>query len=157
MATYLADTNLLLRLADPLSPQHPIAADALARLLRQGDEVYLTPQNFIEFWAVATRPVEANGLGWSSERTRKEVSELQDRFPLLPESPEIFHRWLELVQQLPVHGKRVHDARLVAVWQAHAIEHLITFNISDFNVFESLSVVDPRSLVSAAGKSPQTL
>ena len=152
MATYLADTNLLLRLADTASPQHPIAADALARLLRQGDEVYLTPQNFIEFWAVATRPVEANGFGWSSERTTKEVTELQERFPLLPDSPEIFTRWLELVKALPVHGKRVHDARLVAVLQAHAAEHLITFNTSDFNVFESLSLVDPRSLVSTAGE-----
>ena len=47
MATYLADTNLLLRLADKASPQHPIATDALARLLGQGDEVYLTPQNFV--------------------------------------------------------------------------------------------------------------
>jgi predicted nucleic acid-binding protein len=114
--------------------------------------VYLTPQNFIEFWAVATRPVEANGFGWSSERTTKEITELQARFPLLPDSPEIFTRWLELVRALPVHGKRVHDARLVAVLQAHTAEHLITFNTSDFNVFESLSLVDPRSLVSTAGK-----
>jgi hypothetical protein len=30
MATYLADTNLLLRLADPASPQHSIATNALA-------------------------------------------------------------------------------------------------------------------------------
>ena len=82
MASYLADTNLLLRLADPESKQHPVATQALARLLGQGDEVYVTPQNFIEFWAVATRPVEANGFGWTSERTAKEVSDLQDRFPM---------------------------------------------------------------------------
>ena len=152
MATYLADTNLLLRLADPASAQHPVATNALARLLAQGDEVYLTPQNFIEFWAVATRPVEANGFGWSSERTAKEVTDLQARFPLLPDSPEVFTRWLELVKQLPVHGKRVHDARFVAVLQAHAVEHLITFNISDFATFSSIiSLVDPRSLSTVPG------
>ena len=149
MATYLADTNLLLRLADPASAHHPIATQALARLFGQGDEVFLTPQNFIEFWAVATRPVEANGFGWSSERTTKEVTELRERFPLLPDSPEIFTRWLELVKQLPVHGKRVHDARLVAVLLAHAVEHLITFNTSDFAAFASVaSLIDPNSLVS---------
>ena len=93
MVTYLADPNLLLRLADPASAQHSIAATALGRLFRQGDEVFLTPQNFIEFWAVATRPVEANGFGWSSARTAQEVTELQKRFPLLPDSPEIFPRW----------------------------------------------------------------
>jgi len=147
MATYIADTNLLLRLADPASPQHPIAANALARLVGQGDEVYLTPQNFIEFWAVATRPMEANGFGWNSERTSKEVTDLQERFPLLPDSPEVFPRWLELVRRLPVHGKRVHDARLVAVLQAHGVEHLVTFNTGDFAVFTSLSLVDPGSVV----------
>ena len=48
MGSYLADTNLLLRLADPSSEQHAVATQALARLLGQGDEVYVTPQNFIE-------------------------------------------------------------------------------------------------------------
>ena len=129
-----------------------MATDALALLLGQGDEVHLTPQNLIEFWAVATRPVEANGFGRNRERTTKEVTELQERFPLLPDSPDIFTRWLELVKQLPIHGKRVHNARLVAVLQAHAVEHLITFNISDFGAFPSLSLVDPCSLVKVAGQ-----
>jgi predicted nucleic acid-binding protein len=147
MASYLADTNLLLRLADPASPQHFTATNAFAQLMGQGDEVWLTPQNFIEFWAVATRPVEANGFGWTSERTAREVADLRARFPLLPDSPEVFTRWLELVQQLPIHGKRVHDARLVSVLLAHTVEHLITFNASDFAVFKAvISVVDPRSL-----------
>jgi predicted nucleic acid-binding protein len=138
-----------LRLADPASPQHRVAIDALARLVGEGNEVYLTPQNFIELWAVATRPVDANGLGWSSERTAKEVADLQARFPLLPDSPEIFNRWFDLVKQLPVRGKRVHDARLVAVLQAHTVEHLITFNVSDFRAFSSIiSLVDPHSLYS---------
>lgn len=149
MATYLADTNLLLRLADPASPQHPVATNALARLLRQGDEVFLTSQNFIEFWAVVTRPVEANGFGWSCERASREVAELQERFPLLPEIPKIFPLWLELVKQWPVHGKRVHDARLVAVLKAHSILHLITFNTADFAAFPFLSCVHPASLIPA--------
>jgi len=150
MASYLADTNLLLRIADPASQQHRIATDALAQLLARDDEVYLTPQNFIEFWAVATRPLEANGFGWTSGRTANEVTGLQARFPLLPDSPEVFTRWLELVKELPLRGKRVHDARLVAVLQAHAVEHLITFNASDFAAFSSVvSLVDPRSLATA--------
>ena len=79
------------------------------------------------------------------------MTELQERFPSLPDSPDIFTRWLELVKQLPVHGKRVHDARLVAVQQANAVEHLITFNMSDFTAFPLLSLVDPRSLAEVSG------
>ena len=81
------------------------------------------------------------------------MTEQQERFPLLADSPDIFTRWLELVKQLPVHGKRVHDARLVPVLQAHAVEHLIAFNTSDFAVFASISLVDPRSLLAAAEDS----
>ena len=66
-------------------------------------------------------PVEVNGFGWTSERTAKEVADLQERFPLLPDTPEVFNRWLELVHRLPIRGKRVHDARLVAVLQAPLI------------------------------------
>ena len=141
MSSYLTDTNVLLRVADPASKQHAVATQAVTRLLD------LTPQNFIEFWSVATRPVEANGFGWTSERTAKEVTDLQGRFPVLPDSPDVFVRWLGLVKQLPVHGKRVHDARLVAVLQAHAVDHLITFNTSDFAVSSFLSLTDPHSLL----------
>jgi predicted nucleic acid-binding protein len=151
MATYLADTNLLLRLADPASPQHLVATESLSRLFRQRDEVFLTAQNFIEFWAVATRPLDANGFGWTVERTKREVSELQERFPLLTDSPEIFTRWLELVNQFSITGKRVHDARLVAVLQSHSIENLLTFNTADFSAFHWLSCVNPNSLVQKSG------
>jgi hypothetical protein len=75
------------------------------------------------------------------------VSDLQERFPLLQDSPEVFTRWLELVKRFPVQGKRVHDARFVAVLQAYEVEHLVTFNISDFAVFPFLSLMDPGSLV----------
>jgi predicted nucleic acid-binding protein len=149
MASYLADTNLLLRLVDPASEQHAIATEALARLLSQGHEVYVTPQNLIEFWAVATRPVTANGFGWTSERTATEVADLQARFAMLDDSPAVFARWLDLVKRFPVHGKRVHDARIVAVLEAHGIEHLVTFNVSDFAVFSFLSLTDPNLLVEA--------
>ena len=66
---------------------------------------------------------------------------------MLPDLPEASTRWLELVQRLPVRGKRVHDARLVAVLQAHAVEHLVTFNTSDFAAFSFLSLAAPHQLL----------
>lgn len=60
--------------------------------------VELHIKGFIEFWAVATRPLEANGFGWTSHRTAKEVTDLQDRFVMLADSPEVLTCWLELVK-----------------------------------------------------------
>jgi predicted nucleic acid-binding protein len=112
MARYLADTNLLLRLSDGASPQHPMAAQALASLFREHHEVFITAQNIIESWAVATRPVTVNGLGWTVEQTRLEVQALRERFPFLADSPEIFTEWMRLVDMNHVAGKRAHDARI---------------------------------------------
>ncbi|MBO9336264.1 MAG: hypothetical protein J7455_16480 [Roseiflexus sp.] len=39
------------------SPHHALAVDALVALLERGNEIYLTAQNLIEFWSVASRPI----------------------------------------------------------------------------------------------------
>jgi PIN domain. len=147
MASYLADTNILLRLADTPSLQNPIAARAVAYLFRQRHEVFITAQNIIEFWAVATRPRENNGFGWTCDHARAEVRALREKFPFLLEEPEIFVQWIRLVETIPVIGKRAHDARLVSVLKTHGIDHLLTFNSGDFALFTDISVVDPQALV----------
>ena len=62
----LVDTNLLARIADPTHPKNAMAADAVARILDEGERVHILPQNAYEFWVVATRPVINNGLGMST-------------------------------------------------------------------------------------------
>ena len=83
MTAYLLDTNIWLRSVQREAPHHPIAVEALAALLAQGNDVFITAQNLIEFWSVASRPAEANGLGWSVETVRQEIDRLQAQFPLL--------------------------------------------------------------------------
>jgi predicted nucleic-acid-binding protein len=69
MQPYLLDTNILLRSSDPDSPLQSLADNSVAELRNRGNLVYITSQTIIEFWVVATRPVEVNGLGWSVEQT----------------------------------------------------------------------------------------
>ncbi len=152
MTTYLLDTNVWLRTVQRESPQHSLAVEALATLLMQGDEVCITAQNVIEFWSVATRPVAANGLGWSVEVARQEIDRLQTQFPLLDETADVFGHWVSLVTAFQVIGRRVHDARLVAVMLAHDITHLLTFNHYDFRQFP-ITVVTPGDLL-ALSKQP---
>jgi predicted nucleic acid-binding protein len=90
---FIADTNIWLRLADDHAVLHPVAKHAVIRLLAQHARFYLVPQNIVEFWAVATRPEDANGLGWSIERTVLEVSNIRAQFPLLSEKERIFDKW----------------------------------------------------------------
>jgi predicted nucleic acid-binding protein len=62
----LVDTNILLRSAQPNHPLCYQATHAVSRLLRQNHSVFFCPQNIPEFWNVATRPTEQNGLGFSA-------------------------------------------------------------------------------------------
>jgi predicted nucleic acid-binding protein len=64
----LIDTNILLRSVDANSAQHEEAVQAVVKLRLQGKTLWITAQTAIEFWAVVTRPVAANGLGWDLEK-----------------------------------------------------------------------------------------
>lgn len=106
MTRYLLDTNVILRFSNPLDAQHPLATDAVSRLAMQGNQCVLTAQVLIEFWVVATRPVNVNGLGWSVERVQSIMTELLNGFSVLEDRPEVFLTWLELVTTNSIKGKR---------------------------------------------------
>ena len=142
----IADTNIWLRLADDRSVQHPVVKQALTSLLARRARLHLVPQNIVEFWAVATRPQDVNGFGWSVERALAEVSNLRGRFPLLAENERIFQKWSELVIAERISGKRVHDLRLAVQLAVHNISHLLTFNDQDFAKFGWISILRPESL-----------
>ena len=143
MPRILVDTNLLLRIADPGATQHLSATEAIARLIGGGHEVCICPQNVIEFWAVATRPVSANGLGWSVSQTASEVTEMESHFVMLPDTPEIYLTWKQFVSAGSITGKRVHDARLASVSRVQQCDALLTFNGSDFAAVPGLTLLDP--------------
>jgi len=77
----LVDTNVLLRLAQPNHGQYRAATDGVARALLAGEMLYVTPQNIIEFWAAATRPVgAANGLGLTAGAVAAEIATIERLF-----------------------------------------------------------------------------
>lgn len=86
----LTDTNIILRLAEPAHPMHGIALTAVKKLFADGHNLCLIPQNLIEFWNVATRPADKNGLGWTTAQTDSDIAGLESTFTILPDSPAIY-------------------------------------------------------------------
>jgi len=146
MKLYLLDTNILLRSSDSLSSQYTLARSAMAKVLAQGDRPVLTAQVLIEFWVVATRPLEVNGLGWTAPFTANVVRQWIAQFRLLEDTPEVFPQWLELVENYNIKGKRTHDIRLLAVMSVHQIPYLLTFNPSDFIPLAHITIVHPKDV-----------
>jgi predicted nucleic acid-binding protein len=141
-----ADTNILLRSAEPDHPTHSIAVNAVKVLLANDDRVCLIPQNLIEFWNVATRPIDKNGFGWTPAKTDVEISRLESLLTVLPDSQSIYREWRKVVLDNSVLGKQVHDARIVAAMNVHQITKLLTFNAKDFKRFQNITLIDPNTL-----------
>lgn len=141
----LLDTNILVRLLQPHHPHCSITERAISLLHSRNQELTITAQNLVEFWAVITRPVGENGLGFTIEQATDEVSALKRLFLLLPEKP-LLQAWERLVTRYHVSGKNAHDARLVAAMIVHGIDSILTFNVPNVARFTEITVVDPRTV-----------
>jgi predicted nucleic acid-binding protein len=139
----LIDTNLLLRSVQPAHPMHASAVRALATLMEREEPLVISIQNVAEFWNTATRPESNNGLGYSIEEARDEVSKLEEFFEVLHEGAASYAAWKSLVIDHRVSGVQVHDARLVAVMKVHGIRQIVTFNAGDFTRYPGIDVIHP--------------
>ncbi|WP_428307861.1 type II toxin-antitoxin system VapC family toxin [Lacipirellula sp.] len=139
----LIDANLLLRSVQPEHPQHGVARNAITKLRADGHELVIVPQVIYEFWVVATRPLEVNGLGLSAARAETEITAALDLHALYQDDDLLFEAWRALVNHHEVVGKQAHDARLVAAMVRHGVTHLLTFNAQDFARFSEIVVLTP--------------
>jgi predicted nucleic acid-binding protein len=143
----LIDTNVLLRIADSLHASHQLAAEAVKALRTAHDELFIVPQSIYEFWSVATRSLEANGLGKPPAYAEMMVSKFCGVFRLLRDERSIFETWLQLVTQHGVSGVKSFDARLAAAMLRHDVTHLLTFNPGDFRRFSHITILEPTHIV----------
>ncbi len=143
---YLADTNVAARRVLTADPAHAEIKRAVDALLLRGETVAITAQNIVEFQALATRPLEANGLGLTTAEANDEAWDMETIFPLLEEIPAVYTHWRALMERYDVRGRQVYDARLVAVMLAHGVTHILTTNASHFRCFLEIAVVEPKDL-----------
>lgn len=142
---YLLDTNILLYLSHEDAAFHDVTSRAI-RTLERVAELYVSPQNLIEFWRACTRPEANGGFNHLPQETAKRLDAIETRFSVLPENPEIFAQWRALVLAHRVSGRQVHDARLAAVMMANSIPAILTKNVSDFRRYTAIEAVDPEDV-----------
>jgi len=64
---------------------------------------------------------------------------------LLSDEAIVYQHWKRLIVERRVTGRRVFDARLVAVMLAHGVARLLTFNGADFAGL-GVMVIDPHAV-----------
>jgi predicted nucleic acid-binding protein len=142
----LIDSNVLLRSLHPGHPHYAAAENSVAALRLRNEILCIAPQTLVEFWAVATRSREDNGLGLTIARVATELMSLRRLFRLLPSSPEVLEAWQRIVVTHGVVGKQTHDAHMVAIMQVHSVQSILTFNISHFIRFPNIKVLNPAQI-----------
>jgi predicted nucleic acid-binding protein len=141
------DTNVLLRTTEPSDPLHDAAVAATTELIRSGETLFITPQMLAEFWTVATRPTEKNGLGLSIEEAFDELARIEQFFTIVSESPDVYREWKRALVRHQVMGVDAHDTRLVAAMNTYGIKRILTFD-DGFARYAGIEVLHPRTVAS---------
>ena len=143
---YALDTNVLARSIESDHPQNAESLAAITALLQRAHEVYVLPQNLIEFWVISTRPKKDNGLGLSPAEAEAYLAKFESLFLLPADHKAVYGTWRRLVTEHEVSGKNAHDARIAAALMVHKITHLVTFNTSDFKRFTEITALPPSKV-----------
>jgi predicted nucleic acid-binding protein len=139
---YLLDTGILLRLANTVDPQHEVVSLAVQRLGDRHNNFMTTTQNIAEFWNVATRPTELNGLGFTADNISTALSRTVEPLCVVTREHSLHYKELKrLLRSYQVLGKQVHDARLVASMLTWKIPTILTLNAKHFKRFEPEGIV----------------
>ena len=136
------DTNILVYASIPESPFHLVALNGIQALEQAGTELWISRQVLREYLATLTRP-QAFTEPIPIASLLSEIRFFVNRFHVAEDSPQVTERLLTLMEQVPVGGRQVHDANIVATMQAYGINQLLTHNIADFNRFSELITVLP--------------
>lgn len=130
-------------MADRADPLYDTTRNAVFQK-RRIDQLVIVPQTLFEFWAVATRAAQHNGLGMDTERAQRWLTRYRAMFQALSEPPGLLDRWQTLVAQHRVKGFQAHDARYVAAMQCLGVSALMTYNGKHFKDC-AISVIDPTT------------
>jgi predicted nucleic acid-binding protein len=115
---------------------------ALERLAEEGSELWTSRQVLREYLAVLSRP-QAFAPPIPVSSLVAEVQHFQQRFQVAEDGIGVTRLLLQLMEQVSIAGKQVHDANIVATMQAHGLRHLLTHNTADFVRFSHLITVVP--------------
>ena len=148
-SSYLVDTNILLRLVQPDSPEYGTIRQCTDRLWERGADLFYTSQNLAEFWNVCTRPADRNGFGFSVAETDERATLIESKFSLAADSEATHQEWRRIVVAAGVSGIQVHDARMVAAMRVHGIANLLTLNAKDFRRFSGITVLSPDEVLAS--------
>lgn len=136
------DTNVLIAANVASHPKHAPALQRLKDLASAGADLWISRQVLREYLATLTRP-QTFSVPQPVSLLQTQVVYFQNQFKVADDTASVTANLLALLVAIPVGGKQVHDANIVATMQVYGITQLLTDNTTDFARFEPTITVVP--------------
>lgn len=136
------DTNVLVYAAIASSPFFAEAFGQLDAFRRAGVELWVSRQVLREYLATLSRP-QPFAPPLPAPALIADIRRFESQFRIAEDGPAVTANLLTLLSTIPVGGKQVHDANIVATMQTHGLRRLLTHNTADFVRFAALIQVEP--------------
>ena len=137
------DTNVLVRARFTVAPEHSLARARLRDAIGGAERTRISWQIVREYLAVVTRPQTWSAPLVMSEALR-DVGWFLSTFDVLEDGPDVTRMLMALCREVPVAGRQVHDANIVATMLAYGERRLLTFDQDDFHRYhDRIEPVDP--------------
>jgi len=128
------DTNVVIRLNVAETPEHLVVKQAMTNLIANNNQLWISRQVLREFCMVLTRP-QTFPIPVNAKEVVARARILASLFKVATESELVTENLFKLIEDIPMGGKQVYDANLVATMEAYQIRHIFTLNPSDFERF----------------------
>lgn len=129
------DTNILLRYMLESIPEHAEVVQALNLLWERGTQLWISRQIVRELASVLTRP-QTYQVPISAADAAHEIRTLNSSYQIAEETTAVGEQLLRLMDTIPMGGKQIHDANIVATMLVYRIPNLFTLNTVDFQRFQ---------------------
>lgn len=133
-AKVFCDTNVVIRLNVAETPEHEQVKAAISVLLANQNTLWISRQVLREFCVVLTRP-QTFPVPPRPADVAARARTLARLFQVIDETQLVSDNLFTLLETIPLGGKQVHDANVVAAMQTQSIQHLFTLNPIDFARF----------------------
>ncbi|MGP0066379.1 MAG: type II toxin-antitoxin system VapC family toxin [Isosphaeraceae bacterium] len=136
------DTNILVYAAIPSSPFYGPAFGKLDAFRQAGVELWISRQILREYLSSLSRPLPYSPPLPASTLIA-DVIRFQSQFQIAEDGPVITANLLGRLGSIPIGGKQVHNANIVATMQTYGLRRLWTHNTADFTRFSTLIQIEP--------------
>jgi predicted nucleic acid-binding protein len=109
---------------------------------RAGVELWVSRQSLREYLATLSRP-QPFTPPLPAPTLIADIRRFESQFRIAEDGAAVTANLLTLLSTIPIGGKQVHDANIVATMQAYGLRRLLTHNTADFARFGALIQVEP--------------